>query len=171
MTESIPYVILANLGEVEIRKYSEMILASVSGGTEEEQFSVLFKYISGKNQPGIYIPMTAPVITGAKIPMTTPVISGIDTMSFVMPGSFTDGSLPEPLDSRVTLQKVAERKVAVLRFSGVAHANTVQEKTDRLVKVLSQEKITTVSSPFLMRYNNPWTPGFLRRNEVGIEVV
>lgn len=171
MTESIPYVIITNLGEVEIRKYPEMILAAVNGGTEEEQFSVLFKYISGKNRPGTHIPMTAPVITGAKIPMTTPVISGRNTMSFVMPGSYTDGSLPEPLDSRVTLQKVAERKVAVIRFSGVAHANAVQEKTDRLVTVLLQEKITMVSSPFLMRYNNPWTPGFLRRNEVGIDVL
>ena len=171
MTESIPYVVIANFGEVEIRKYPEMILATVSGGTEEEQFSILFKYISGKNRPGIHIPMTAPVLTGAKIPMTAPVISGKDTMSFVMPGTYTEASTPVPLDSRVTLQKVAERKVAVLRFSGVTHAKTVQEKTDRLIALLSQEKITMVSSPFLMRYNNPWTPGFLRRNEIGIEVL
>jgi hypothetical protein len=27
-----------------------------------------------------------------------------------------------------------------------------------------------VGQPFLMRYDTPWMPGFLRHNEVGIEI-
>jgi len=171
MTNTIPYVVIAHTGEVEIRKYPEMILATVSGGTEEELFSILYGYISGKNRTGMHIPMTAPVITGVKIPMTTPAISSENTMSFVMPKTYEEGFLPVPFDSRVSLQTLAERKVAVLRFSGIVHAHTVQEMADRLFAFLSQEKIPMASSPFLMRYNSPWTPGFLRRNEVGIEVL
>jgi hypothetical protein len=34
----------------------------------------------------------------------------------------------------------------------------------------SMNGIATKGRPFLMRYNDPWTPPFLRRNEVAIEI-
>ena len=37
-------------------------------------------------------------------------------------------------------------------------------------KALEEAKISIVGTPFLMRYNPPFTPGFLRRNEVGVEI-
>ncbi len=47
---------------------------------------------------------------------------------------------------------------------------TLPEIRDRLLKVLESEKIQIAGTPFLMRYNSPFTPGFLRRNEVGVEI-
>lgn len=170
MTDTIPFTVTGTAGDVEFRKYPTMILATVSGGPEDEMFSLLFRYITGQNQTRTQIPMTAPVITGEKITMTSPVISVEGAMSFVMPQTYTEISLPEPLDSRISLVKVPERTIAIIRFSGSADENTVREMTRRLLAVLEHERITVIESPFLMRYNHPWTPGFLRRNEVGVEV-
>jgi len=39
-----------------------------------------------------------------------------------------------------------------------------------LLESLQKAGIATRGKPVLMRYNAPWTPGFLRRNEVGIEI-
>jgi len=171
MADTVPYTVTGKAGDVEFRKYPAMILATVIGGPEDEMFSVLFRYITGQNRTRTQIPMTAPVITGEKIPMTSPVISGVGAMSFVMLQEYTEASLPEPLDSRIALRKVPERTIATIRFSGTADDNTVREMTGRLLAVLEQEKITVIASPFLMRYKSPWTPGFLRRNEVGVEVL
>jgi len=170
MTGTVPYTVTRKAGPVEFRKYPAIILASVSGGSEEERFSLLYRYITGQNRTSTRIPMTAPVITGEKIPMTSPVISGEDEMSFVMPSEYTEATVPEPLDPRITLRRVPERTIAAIRFSGTAEEKTVREMTRRLLAVLEQEKITVIAPPFLMRYNSPWTPGFLRRNEVGVEV-
>jgi DNA-binding response OmpR family regulator len=41
---------------------------------------------------------------------------------------------------------------------------------NRLLKILGEAKISIVGAPFLMRYNSPFTPWFLRRNEVGVEI-
>jgi len=35
---------------------------------------------------------------------------------------------------------------------------------------LAENRIETVGEPVLMRYNAPWTPGFMRRNEIAIEI-
>lgn len=88
--------------------------------------------------------MTAPVITGKKIPMTSPVISGEGAMSFVIPLEYTEASLPDPLDSRIILRKVAEWTIAAIRLSGTADEKTVREMTTRLLSVLEQEKIMVI---------------------------
>lgn len=170
MTDTVPYTVTRKAGDVEFRKYPELILASVSGGPEDERFSLLFRYISGQNRTRTHIAMTAPVITGDKIRMTSPMISEEEAMSFVMPQEYTWATVPQPLDPRVTIRKVPERTIAAILFSGKADENTVRKMTGRLVEVIKREKITVRGSPILMRYNSPWTPGFLRRNEVGVEV-
>ena len=118
----------------------------------------------------VNIPMTAPVITPDKIAMTAPVISDADTMSFVLPASYQREDVPEPVDSRIIIQEVPPRELAVIRFSGRASARDVAEVRERLLTTLDAEKIPVAGRPFLMRYNAPYTPGFLRRNEVGVEI-
>jgi len=134
-------------------------------------FMVLFRYISGDNHPRTKIAMTAPVISGTTIPMTAPVISGAGTMSFVMPEEHTRSTLPEPLDTAVTIREVPARTLAVIRFSGSADEQNVRKMTALLDFTLKKEGMTVIGTPFLMRYNSPWIPGFLRRNEVGIEIL
>jgi hypothetical protein len=170
MTETIEYEDAGRKGEVEIRKYPAIHLATVQGLSEDEAFGILFQYISGNNKPGRAIPMTAPVITPEKIAMTTPVISNADVMSFVLPAEYRRDEVPEPLDPRISIQEIPPRVLAVIRFRGRSSDDDVAEVNGRLLKVLESENIPIVGKPFLMRYNSPFTPGFLRRNEVGSEI-
>ncbi len=173
MTEQVDYSVVGTLDEVEIRRYPRMILATVKGGSEDESFEILFRYISGMNRPSSKIAMTAPVIsTGLRqdLVMTAPVLSDASTFSFVMPSQFTLETVPPPMDDRIELQEVPERYLAVLRFGGRDKESLLAEKEIALLDTLAENDIPLKGRPVLMRYNSPWTPGFLRRNEIGVEV-
>jgi hypothetical protein len=114
--------------------------------------------------------MTAPVITSEKIAMTAPVVSDEKSMSFVMPGGKEQDEIPDPLDERVKITTQNPREMAVIRFKGYAGREDVNDVKSRLLEGLQKAGITARGQPVLMRYNAPWTPGFLRRNEVGIEI-
>jgi hypothetical protein len=195
MTESAPFTVTGSLGKVELRRYPDLVLASVEDPGDDSGFQHLFRYITGNNRsknriamtapvitgekipmtsPVITterIPMTAPVITEGKIPMTAPVLSGTGSMSFVMPGGRTESDLPVPSDDRVRLVTIPSREVAALRFRGWAGRDAVKKAAFVLVAAVEEAGIRTRGEVFLMRYNPPWTPGFLRRNEVAIEVI
>jgi len=170
MTKTIAYEVTGHLGDIEFRTYPPLILATVSGTDENEAFTILFRFISGNNQSGKKVPMTAPVITPEKIAMTAPVLSDAHSMSFVMPATYTRKDVPEPLDMRVSIQEVPSRELAVIRFRGSASDRDVSLVRERLLASLARANISPVGTPFLMRYNSPFTPGFLRRNEVGVEI-
>jgi hypothetical protein len=167
---TIPYTDKGKTGEIEFRHYPELVLATVDTAGDDAGFSLLFAYISGSNKPREKIPMTAPVITSQKIPMTSPVVSNATSMSFVMPAGTTREGTPDPLDSRVRIVTIPEREIAVIRFTGYASPQEVDAVTSRLQEGLEKTGIETVGQSFLMRYDTPWMPGFLRRNEVGIEI-
>jgi hypothetical protein len=171
MVETPSYEVLKRIDEVEIRLYPKLILATVAGDGVRAPFRILFEYISGDNSGGSKISMTAPVITPERIDMTAPVISGGGSMSFVVPSKYTVETVPVPNDSRVRIHELPERRVAVIRFRGWARERSVERQKATLVSVLQKDGVETVGEPFLMRYNSPWTPGFLRRNEIGIEIV
>lgn len=167
---TIPYVVTGKIDGIEYRHYPELVLATVDSSDDNAGFSLLLAYISGSNRPKEKIPMTAPVISSQKIPMTAPVVSDAGTMSFVMPAGTTRDETPDPTDSRVRIAVVPERDIAVLRFSGYAPPEDVEKETARLLEGLTSEGVVTADQPFLMRYDTPWTPGFLRRNEVAVEI-
>jgi hypothetical protein len=174
MVENVHYDVVKKMDTVEIRKYPKILLATVKGMPDNEAFSILFDYITGKNRSSRGIPMTAPVISSEygseKIPMTVPVVSGRNSFSFVMPSSYSVYTIPEPVDSRMVIEEVPERQVAVITFRGRTGSRTVQKRTEELLDVLRRHNIGTRGEPFLMRYNPPFTPGFLRRNEIGVQV-
>jgi hypothetical protein len=170
MAKTASYDVTGRIGDIELRNYPVQFLATVEGTSDDGMFMVLFRYISGNNRTNTRIPMTAPVMSGTKIPMTAPVITGSGTMSFVMPENYTKATVPGPLDPEVTIQEVPARTVAVCRFSGKADEHTVRQMADHLVSALKKEGKVIAGTPFLMRYNSPWTPGFLRRNEIGVEL-
>jgi hypothetical protein len=174
VTESTPYEVLEAFDGIEIRKYPTMVLAKVSGATDEIAFRLLFRYISGENKLRKDIAMTVPVISSGptykRIAMTRPVLSDNDSFSFVMPSMYSLSTVPEPLDDRVVLTEVGPRRLAVLKFSGRATDESIADKAGRLTSALRARGMDFKGAPFLMRYNGPGTPGFLRRNEVAVEL-
>lgn len=158
VTERIGYDIVRRLGRVELRRYPKTVLATVTDASEDEAFGVLFDFITGGNEPG------------RRIAMTAPVISTEATFSFVMPSGESMDSLPRPRDSRVRIVEVPERVVAALRFRGRANGKDVATFREELLGSLEQGGLAAVGEVFLMRYNPPFVPGLIRRNEVGIQV-
>ncbi len=173
MAESIEYKVVRNWGAVEMRKYPPMVLATVQSSYDDIAFSLLFRYITGNNEAKGKLAMTAPVISpasGQRLEMTAPVLSDSEGFSFVLPPGTDIANAPRPLDPRVKLSAISARYVATIRFGGKAYLRDVLENEGTLLKVLKEKGVVVIGRPFLMRYNSPFTPGFLRHNEVGVEV-
>ena len=118
--------------------------------------------------------MTAPVTQSQRIAMTSPVTQQASgskwLVQFSMPSSWTMKTLPVPNDSRVTLREVPPRTVAVLRYSGTwSEANDV-EHLEKLKKQLTASGLQTIGEPVWARYDPPYTPWFMRTNEVQLEL-
>lgn len=149
ITETVAYDVTGQIGEIEFRKYPQLVLATVHNPGDESGFSSLFAYITGNNHVRGKIPMTAPVITSQRIPMTAPVLSDEQSMSFVMPAGKTELEMPEPLDNRVQLSTLPAREIAVIRFKGYTRQDEVETVKARLLDSLKNAGITTVSQPLL----------------------
>jgi hypothetical protein len=170
MTETIPYTELQRVDQVELRRYPETVFAVTSNDEHDSGFTPLFQYISGENVSRRKIAMTAPVVTSEKIAMTAPVVSSAGTMAFALPSSYTQETAPEPINPAVRIETRPPRTMAAMRFSGRATEHRIQEETQSLLTVLQDHKIPITGEPVLMRYNSPFTPGFLRHNEVAVDI-
>ena len=181
--EEPPYTVSLSQGAIELRDYPALIAAEVTVPGDQDAAAnaglrLLAGYIFGANQRRESIAMTAPVeqkpAKGEKIAMTAPVTqtqSGPSwTIRFTMPQGYTLATLPTPNDSRVSLVAVPATRVAVIRFSGLAYAGDVAQRTSELQAFIAAHQLKTLGSPSLARYNPPWTLWFLRRNEVMIPV-
>ena len=169
MVQQARYSVVAKLGDIEIRKYPPTLTARVEG-LGGGSFGLLFNYIRGNNRGRSKIDMTAPVIT-EKIEMTAPVVSDSNSMSFVMPDNYQSiEEVPEPVDERVKIRLVPERWLSVMRFSGRWSESIFKSKSESLLGECEKRGLKTRGTVFSMLYNAPYTPWFLRRNEVAIEI-
>jgi hypothetical protein len=176
------YEVVATHGDVEVRRYAPMILAETRVDADFEDagnraFQRLFKYISGDNTARAKIDMTAPVVqepSSQKIDMTAPVVQAADgsewRVAFVVPAEFSWETVPQPVDSRVTLRLVPERTVAVIRFSGGWGEQRFASHESELREVLSEHGLQVAGEAVYARYDPPFKPWFMRRNEVMIPV-
>ncbi len=180
--EEAAYKVLKSAKKMELRDYAPHIVAEtfVEGTLEDagsKAFNKLFKYISGDNRLRSKVEMTAPVSqesVGEKISMTAPVgqqlVKGKWAVSFMMPASYTLATLPEPLDPAVTLRMVPARQMAVVRYSGLWSEKNYLENKLELELWIKETGLTVVGDPIWARYNPPFTPWFMRRNEIMIPV-
>ena len=168
MVEQAKYEVIKKIGKTAVRRYPRLIIARVDG-YGDGGFNLLFRFISGNNRQKSDIAMTAPVVS-EEIAMTAPVLSEKGSIAFIMPDGFTLETTPEPLDDRVRIVEVSERVVAALRFSGRWSNSLFQRKTEELLAESENAGLKVVGQVFSMRYNGPFTPWFLRRNEVAAEV-
>jgi hypothetical protein len=181
--ETPPFKSVLRDGSFEVRDYPALVVAEVTVAGEQKDaaskgFRLLAGYIFGANTRRQHIAMTAPVAqqaTGEKIAMTAPVAqtpdaSGTWVIRFTMPRAWTLETLPVPDDARVTLRTTAPTRVAVLRFSGLARPDDVQANTRALLARAASHGLHASGPVSLAQYNPPWTLGFMRRNEVMVQV-
>ena len=171
MVEKAPYQLINKIENLEIRHYPEIILATAQNNNDDSAFNILFNYIQGANKTQKKIKMTAPVIFSEKIPMTTPVITQKNYMAFVMPTTYSKESIPKPTNPAVEIKIQPARTIAVLRFSGRASQKDTAKQINKLYTTVQKHKLQTRGESFLMRYNSPFSPGFIRRNEVAVEII
>jgi effector-binding domain-containing protein len=177
------YKVLARTGEFEIRQYEPRIVAqTVVDGDFDSASSVGFRrlagYIFGGNASQQKIAMTAPIGTtekkSEKIAMTAPVgqelKDGKYVITFTMPRTYTLESLPIPNDKSVSLQLIPEKTYASVRFSGTWSQKHYLEHLDSLKNWIKQTHYCVSGEANYARYNPPWTPWFMRRNEILIEI-
>ncbi len=181
-TEEAPYTVIKTDDIFELREYAPQVLAEiiVDGDLEDagnKAFRPLFRYISGDNKSRGKIAMTAPVSQeqqGEKISMTAPVsqqrIQGKWAVSFMMPASYTMETLPTPDDPNITLRLVPARLVAAVRYSGFWSEEKYLLHKEKLEKWIKDNRVTVAGEPVWARYNAPFTPWFMRRNEILIPV-
>ena len=168
MVKEAQYQIIRKLKKVEIRIYNKLIIAEVDG-FGDGGFNILFNYISGNNSAQTTVEMTAPVIS-KKIEMTAPVFSEKNSIGFVIPKEYKLENIPIPNDERIKIREIPQRYVAALKFSGRWTTSNFTKRSNQLLKQLQTSKIKTIGNIFTMRYSGPFTPWFLRRNEVAIEI-
>ncbi len=178
--EEPPYSASRQERAFEVRDYPALVAAEVTVGGERREaanagFRLLAAYIFGGNTRSQSIAMTAPVVqapAGESIAMTAPVIQSGDAggwiIRFIMPRGYTLDTLPVPKDPKVRLLALPPSRFAVVRFSGLAHAQDIEEKTAELRTYMQTNHLRAASVPLLARYNPPWTLWFMRRNEVMI---
>jgi hypothetical protein len=178
------FTVLQKADVFEIRRYEPYVVAEVvvtgpATDAGNQAFPLLAGYIFGKNKGERKFDMTAPVTQTAvsaplKLEMTAPVTQTPAPegflVQFMMPGAYTLATLPEPLDARVKLREVPEQTVAVIKYSGTWSQSNYDEHLGMLIKALSQASIATQGEPVYSRYNAPFTPWFLRTNEIWFKV-
>jgi effector-binding domain-containing protein len=177
------YTVERTDGDFQVRQYAPQVVAeTVVDGTLEEAgnkaFRPLFNYISGANQSKGKIAMTAPVAQqreGEKIAMTAPVgqeaLSNQWVVTFMMPTHYTMETLPAPTDERVRLRAIPERRMAAVRYSGTWSQQRYERNLARLREWMKAQDLAAAGDPVWARYNAPFTPWFLRRNEVLLPMV
>lgn len=89
---------------------------------------------------------------------------------FVMPSTYILNTLPKPNNPAVQLRDVPAKTWAVLSYSGFNTEAGIQQRSDELVAWLAAQKIKTIGSPQLARYDPPWTLPMFRRNEIMLEI-
>ena len=161
--ESAPYRVVRSDAKFQVRDYPalttvETPMAADRRDGSDGSFMRLFRFIAGGNE------------ARQKIAMTTPVfMSGDDTnatMAFVLPAKLKASAAPKPSDATVTVRELPAGRFAVLRYSGGRNAQKEAESLSRLQAWMEAEKLSVLSPPVYGYFDPPWTPAFLRRNEV-----
>ncbi|HEX6852973.1 MAG TPA: heme-binding protein [Candidatus Polarisedimenticolaceae bacterium] len=166
-TEEPSFEVVKAYEDFEVRLYDPYVIAEteVDGAFEKAGnagFRVLFRYIDRGNARSESIAMTAPVTQSAK--------EGRTVVGFVMPAGSTLDTLPAPADARIRMREVPSRRVAAIRYSGSWSEARFREHEAALRVALEREGLRAAGEPIWARYNAPFVPWFLRRNEVLLEV-
>ena len=164
MTEQQKYRVVKSQDGIEVREYAPCVIAEVTMSGDPSRvgnkaFGPLVGYIS-KNK----IAMTSPVLQEQSQ------ASGEWNVAFVLPDGQELRQLPQPQDARVTLRHVPEQLCIAATWSGSWRYSEVEKRIAALREKLVEMGFRSVGEPRWARYDPPWKPWFLRRNEVIIPI-
>lgn len=170
MTEQQPFDVIAHHPGFELRRYPAHLVAEVeiTGSFESagiSGFRPLVGYISSGG-----VAMTAPVLQQARDEVDDVTSAQTYQVSFVMPAGADVASLPVPADSRVGLREVREQTAAATRFSGRWTAVSFRRHAEDLRAAVAAAGWQPDGPMRWARFDPPWIPWFLRRNEVVLPV-
>jgi hypothetical protein len=175
--EELPYTVLKRVDRFEIREVPSYLHAStrVSGRFEDvgnEGFRRLFRYIAGENRDAREIPMTAPV---EQIPYPVQAPDAVSSgeawaIAFVLPPNFVLDKPPAPKDERIQVEQVPARRLAVVRYRGTWSRSRFDDELVALRHFIAEQGLVSVGQPVFSRFDPPFMPWFLRRNEIQIPV-
>mmetsp|Transcript_1664 Transcript_1664/g.2473 ORF Transcript_1664/g.2473 Transcript_1664/m.2473 type:complete len:222 (-) Transcript_1664:34-699(-) len=138
-----------------------------------------------KNDGGVSVAMTAPVVTekaggGTPIAMTAPVVmenSGDSKkMQFILPAEYDSlDKIPKPTSPNVKITEVPAATGAVHTFSGSCDDQKAQVHIKKLVEQLKNDGVDldekkAIDEFSLWQYHPPFTLPFCRRNEVWLDL-
>lgn len=180
MTEQQPYEVIRQGRGYELRHYPESVVAEVRVRADFDSagslaFQPLVTYIGGANESRSSLAMTAPVIQNEPLAMTAPVLQaaggdGEYVVAFVLPRSVNLESAPIPTDPRVRIRRIPESITAATRYSGRWSRSAYLAKVAELQAALTKDGLTPQGEPRFARFDPPFKPWFLRRNEVQWDV-
>lgn len=155
-------------GDYELRDYAPYLVAETQVEASFEDagniaFRRLFAYISGRNEGSRSIAMTAPVRQDAAG-------NGAQRVAFIVPSGYTRDTVPRPGDPQVTIREEPARRLAVVRYSGRWTEARFREQEQRLQTWIARRGLKALGPSIYARYNAPFVPWPLRRNEVLIPV-
>ena len=158
--KSAPYRVVRTDGNFELRDYPalKVVETAMKDGGSGGSFNRLFRFLTGGNDAGKKIAMTTPVFMAG----------GESTMAFVMPADL--GKVPQPMDGSVTVREMPAGRFAVLRYSGARSPQQEAEHLERLNAWVADQRLKVSAAPVYAYFDPPWTPPFLRRNEVMLRV-
>jgi effector-binding domain-containing protein len=158
------YYIIKKDGPFEIRDYEGYTTSSVQSEQLQDRsgFSVLFRYINGRNESNEKMKMTVPVIKDFQDTCTS--------MEFVVPEQ-NRKDIPKPQDPIIFFKHYQDHKAAVFKFKGSARHKTVSNNTAKLRAWIEKNGLKPEQTFRLAQYHPPFFPGFLRKNEIIIDLI
>ena len=156
--DSAPYRVARRDGNFEIRDYPSLVLVETPMHGSDDSFMRLFRFIGGNNAAKQKIAMTTPVFMSGAATNAT--------MAFVMPKNLSAGATPRPNEPAVSVREISGGQFAVRRFSGSRNGKNETKGLADLQSWLARENLKCEGAPVYGYFDPPWTPSFLRRNEV-----
>ncbi|KAK9862764.1 hypothetical protein WJX84_001239 [Apatococcus fuscideae] len=163
--------------EYVVRQYANMTFAGIvvedrlPEPAETKGFKALFGYISGKNDEGIKIPMTVPVLTSylpkEDGPPPKPESPKNFTVSFYLQPKIA-ADPPKPLNPKIKFINAPDSKVYVTTFGGYAPTPKVLHIAKHFIEALKEDDVEVSPDSgmlFLAVYDAPFK-FFGRHNEL-----
>jgi hypothetical protein len=169
------YTVKNSTASFEVRQYKPLVIAEITTVGERKEainegFMILAGYIFGKNDKEVKLPMTTPV---GQYGLSEDKDNDQWVTEFIMPKGYTKETLPKPTNTNIRFIDLPASTWAVFQFSGNPTTAELKKRSDDLKAALKATGMPTVMAGIPVCYafyNPPFTPWFLRRNEVMIRV-